>query len=74
MHKVSKTGNYNDLLNKLTAGSNITISEENIISAKDTTYNAATQLVDGLMSKDDKKKLDGIAAEATKVTSDTISG
>ena len=38
LHKVSKTGNYNDLLNKLTAGSNITISEENIISAKDTTY------------------------------------
>ena len=38
LHKVSKTGNYNDLLNKLTAGSNITISEGNIISAKDTTY------------------------------------
>ena len=38
LHKVSKTGNYNDLLNKLTAGSNITISKENIISAKDTTY------------------------------------
>lgn len=38
LHKVSKTGNYNDLLNKLTAGSNITISEENVISAKDTTY------------------------------------
>ena len=38
LHKVSKTGSYNDLLNKLTAGSNITISKENIISAKDTTY------------------------------------
>ena len=38
LHKVSKTGNYNDLLNKLTAGNNITISEENVISAKDTTY------------------------------------
>ena len=38
LHKVSKTGSYNDLLNKLTAGSNITISKENVISAKDTTY------------------------------------
>ena len=38
LHKIAKTGNYNDLLNKLTAGSNITISKENIISAKDTTY------------------------------------
>ena len=38
LHKVSKTGNYNDLLNKLTAGSNITINENNVISAKDTTY------------------------------------
>ena len=38
LHKVSKTGSYNDLLNKLTAGSNITISEKNVISAKDTTY------------------------------------
>lgn len=38
LHKIAKTGNYNDLLNKLTAGSNITISKENVISAKDTTY------------------------------------
>ena len=43
-------------------------------AATDTTYNAATQSAAGLMSKDDKKKLDGIATEATKVTSDTISG
>lgn len=39
-----------------------------------TTYSAATQSATGLMSIDDKKKLDGIAANATKVTSDTISG
>lgn len=39
-----------------------------------TTYSAATQSAAGLMSIDDKKKLDGIAANATKVTSDTISG
>lgn len=38
-----------------------------------TTYSAATQSAAGLMSIDDKKKLDGIAANATKVTSDTIS-
>ena len=38
LHKVAKTGNYNDLLDKLTAGSNITINENNVISAKDTTY------------------------------------
>lgn len=58
-------------------GANVSIaavSGEITINATDTTYNAATQSVDGLMSKDDKKKLDGIAAEATKVTSDTISG
>lgn len=38
LHKIAKTGNYNDLLDKLTAGSNITINENNVISAKDTTY------------------------------------
>ena len=52
LHKVSKTGSYNDLLNKLTAGSNITISKENIISAKDTTYTAGTglSLLNGVFS------------------------
>lgn len=46
---------------KLTAGTNITISGTTI-SAKDTTYDAATTSTNGLMSKDDKKKLDGMAA------------
>ena len=46
---------------KLTAGANITISGT-MISAKDTTYDAATTSTNGLMSKDDKKKLDGMAA------------
>ena len=43
-------------------------------AATNTTYNAATQSVAGLMSIDDKKKLDGIATGATKVTTDTVSG
>lgn len=73
---VKFTQNANKTLN-FKSGANVSIlaaSGEITISATDTTYNAATQLEDGLMSKDDKKKLDGIAAEATKVTSDTISG
>ena len=44
---------------KLTAGTNITISN-NTISAKDTTYSTATSSIDGLMSKNDKSKLDNI--------------
>lgn len=40
----------------------------------DTTYSAATTSAAGLMSKDDKSKLDGIATGATKVTTDTVSG
>ena len=47
--------------NTLTAGANITISGTTI-SAKDTTYSVATTSTNGLMSKDDKKKLDGMAA------------
>ena len=45
---------------KLIAGTNITISN-NTISAKDTTYSTATNSVDGLMSKTDKSKLDGLS-------------
>ena len=44
---------------KLEAGPNITIIN-NTISAKDTTYDVATQSANGLMSSADKKKLDGI--------------
>ena len=44
---------------KLTAGTNITISGSTI-SAKDTTYNDATQSAHGLMTAADKKKLDGM--------------
>lgn len=47
--------------NTLTAGTNITISGTTI-NAKDTTYSAATSSTNGLMSKDDKKKLDRMTA------------
>lgn len=79
---VAFTGSYNDLSDKptipdisgkqdkLTAGTNITING-NVISAKDTTYNDVTQSAHGLMSAADKKKLDGIAAGATKVAVDS---
>lgn len=39
-----------------------------------TTYNPATQSANGLMSADDKKKLDGIAAEANKYSHPTSAG
>lgn len=44
---------------KLTAGSNISISN-NTISAIDTTYSDATTASAGLMSSADKTKLDGL--------------
>ena len=40
----------------------------------DTTYSAATTSAAGLMSSNDKTKLNGIATGATKVTTDTVSG
>lgn len=79
---VAFTGSYNDLANKptipdvsgkqdkLTAGTNITISG-NTISAKDTTYGNASASVAGLMSAADKTKLDGIATGANKTVADT---
>lgn len=48
----------------LTPGTNIQIDANGNISATDTTYTAATQSEDGLMSATDKAKLDGFA-EAT---------
>ena len=54
---------------KLTAGTNITISGATI-SAKDTTYAAATTSAAGLMSAADKTKLDGIATGANNIAVD----
>lgn len=53
---------------KLTAGSNITISTSNVISATNTTYGAATTSAAGLMSAADKTKLNGIATGANNYT------
>lgn len=47
-----------------TAGTNVQISDQNVISATDTTYSVATQSDPGLMSANDKTKLDGIATGA----------
>lgn len=41
------------------------------IPAQDTTYSVATTSANGLMSKDDKSKLDGIATGANKTTVDS---
>lgn len=58
---------------KLTAGTNITISGTTI-SAKDTTYGVATASANGLMSSTDKAKLDGIEAGAQKNTVTGVKG
>ena len=63
----------------LVAGSNVTLTpdatnDEITIAATDTTYSAATTSAAGLMSADDKTKLNGIATGATNVTTDTVSG
>lgn len=60
----------------LTAGSNITLTADTsgdsvTIAAKDTTYSEATTSAAGLMSKDDKAKLNGIATGANKTVVDT---
>ena len=80
------THSYNDLTDKPTIGNaQITIRQNgtekgsftlNQTSAKvidliDTTYDIATQSAPGLMSKDDKTKLDGIKAGANKTIVDT---
>lgn len=60
----------------LVAGSNVTITpdatnDKVTIAATDTTYNPATTSIQGLMSAEDKTKLDGIATGANKTTVDT---
>ena len=54
---------------ELVAGTNVTITpdadnDKITITAKDTTYSTATTSANGLMSKDDKSKLNGIASGA----------
>jgi len=55
----------------LTAGDNITITY-GTISAKDTTYSAATTSAAGLMSASDKAKLDGVSAKAEANVIETV--
>ena len=53
-------------------GTNLTIAD-GVLSAKDTTYSAATTSAAGLMSASDKTKLDGITAGANKYSLPTAS-
>lgn len=61
---------------ELVAGTNVTLTpdatnDKVTITAKDTTYSAATTSAAGLMSATDKTKLDGIATGANKTTVDS---
>ena len=61
---------------ELVAGTNVTLTpdatnDKVTITAKDTTYSAATTSTAGLMSASDKSKLDGIATGANKTTVDS---
>lgn len=57
-------------------GSNVTLTTDatNRTVTIAATYSAATTSAAGLMSADDKTKLNGVASGATKVTTDTVSG
>lgn len=69
----SKTDNIT-----VVAGNNVTLTpdasnKKYTISAKDTTYSTVSASADGLMSKEDKAKLDGISEEANKYELPTAS-
>lgn len=51
------------VLGGVKVGTNLTITN-GVLAAKDTTYSAATTSAEGLLSAEDKTKLDGIAANA----------
>ena len=58
-------------LGGIKVGTNLSIDSNGVLSATDTTYVAATTSADGLMSKSDKTKLDGIEEGANKTTVDS---
>lgn len=58
-------------LGGIKVGTNLSIDSNGVLSATDTTYATATTTTDGLMSKSDKSKLDGIAEGANKTTVDS---
>jgi hypothetical protein len=60
-------------LGGIKVGSNLSIDDNGILSAKDTTYGNATASAAGLMSTSDKSKLDGIAAGANAYSLPTAS-
>ena len=68
---ITKIGTYQGAV---TLGANLSITENGVLSAVDTTYGVATTSAAGLMSADDKSKLNGIASGATNVTDSTVSG
>ncbi len=59
-----------DVLGGVKQGENITIAEDGTISSKNTEYGIVATTKEGLMSAGDKEKLDGIAANATRVLVD----
>lgn len=67
------TISYNDLSDTLTAGDNISIVN-NVISATDTTYSAATTDTAGLMSALDKQKLDSLTTYSLPIANTTTLG
>lgn len=58
-------------LGGIKVGTNLSIDGNGVLSATDTTYEAATTTTDGLMSKSDKIKLDGIEEGANKTIVDS---
>lgn len=58
-------------LGGIKVGTNLAIDGNGVLSATDTTYSAATTTTDGLMSKSDKSKLDGIKEGANKTIVDS---
>ena len=64
---ITKHQDISEKQDKIVAGTNISIaSDGKTISATDTTYSNATTTTAGLMSSDDKTKLNGIETGATK--------
>lgn len=61
------------VLGGVKVGNNLSISN-GVLSAKDTTYSAATQTANGLLSSDDKKKLDAFSTADTYAKKTDISG
>ena len=68
---ITRIGTYQGAV---TLGANLSITENGVLSATDTTYGAATTSAAGLMSAADKTKLNGIAEGATAVSDATVSG